>query len=68
MESGELETLVPERIWQETYKALCEPRFDQYFQTLINLKALNQVFPEITHMNSDFSENHIIQAAIKNGS
>ena len=65
MESGELETLVPERIWQETYKALCEPRFDQYFQTLINLKAFNQVFPEITHMNSDFSENHIIQAAIK---
>ncbi|MEY8242673.1 MAG: multifunctional CCA tRNA nucleotidyl transferase/2'3'-cyclic phosphodiesterase/2'nucleotidase/phosphatase [Gammaproteobacteria bacterium] len=67
VESGELETLVPERIWQETYKALCEPRFDQYFQTLINLKALNQVFPEITHMNSNFSENHIIQAAIKNG-
>jgi tRNA nucleotidyltransferase (CCA-adding enzyme) len=65
VESGELETLVPERIWQETYKALCEPRFDQYFQTLINLKAFNQVFPEITHMNSDFSENHIIQAAIK---
>lgn len=67
VESGELETLVPERIWQETYKALCEPRFDQYFQTLINLKALNQVFPEITHMNSNFSEIHIIQAAIKNG-
>ena len=65
VESGELETLVPERIWQETYKALCEPRFDQYFQTLINLKAFNQVFPEITHMNSDFSENHIIQVAIK---
>ena len=65
VESGELETLVPERIWQETYKALCEPRFDQYFQTLINLKALNQVFPEITHMNSDFSKNHIVQTAIK---
>ena len=65
VESGELKTLVPERIWQETYKALCEPRFDQYFQTLIELGALNQVFPEITHMNSDFSENHIVQAAIK---
>jgi tRNA nucleotidyltransferase (CCA-adding enzyme) len=65
VESGELKTLVPERIWQETYKALCEPRFDQYFQTLIDLRALNQVFPEITHMNSDFSENHIVQAAIK---
>tara|TARA_B100001750_G_scaffold226253_1_gene218861 strand:- start:996 stop:2147 length:1152 start_codon:yes stop_codon:yes gene_type:complete len=65
VESGELQTLVPERIWQETYKALCEPRFDQYFQTLIDLKALNQVFPEITHINSDFSENHIVQAAIK---
>ena len=63
--SGELQTLVPERIWQETYKALCEPRFDQYFQTLIDLRALNQVFPEITHINSDFSENHIVQTAIK---
>ena len=65
VKSGELKTLVPERIWQETYKALCEPRFDQYFQTLIDLRALNQVFPEITHMNSDFSENHIVQTAIK---
>ena len=65
VESGELKTLVPERIWQETYKALCEPRFDQYFQTLIELGALNQVFPEITHMNSDFSKNHIVQTAIK---
>jgi len=65
VESGELKTLVPERIWLETYKALCEPRFDQYFQTLIDLRALNQVFPEITHMNSDFSENHIVQTAIK---
>ena len=65
VESGELQTLVPERIWQETYKALCEPRFDQYFQTLIDLGALDQVFPEITHMNSDFSENHIVQTAIK---
>ena len=64
-ESGELQTLVPERIWQETYKALCEPRFDQFFQTLIDLEALDQVFPEITHMNSDFSQSHIIQAAIK---
>ncbi len=67
VESGELQTLVPERIWQETYKALCEPRFDQYFQTLIDLKALTQLFPEITHMNSDFSENHIVQSAIKKG-
>ena len=65
VESGELQTLIPERIWQETYKALCEPRFDQYFQTLIDLRALNQVFPEITHINSDFSENHIVQTAIK---
>ena len=67
VESGELQTLVPERIWQETYKALCELRFDQYFQTLIDLGALDQVFPEIAHMNSDFSENHIVQAATKKG-
>ena len=65
VESGELKHLVPERIWQETYKALCEPRFDQFFQTLIDLGALEQVFPEISHMNSGFSESYIVQAAIK---
>jgi len=65
VESGELKTLVPERIWQETFKALCEPRFDQFFQTLIDLGALDQVFPEISHINCDFSENHIVQMAIK---
>jgi len=65
VESGELKHLVPERIWQETYKALCEPRFDQFFQTLIDLGALDQVFPEISHMNSGFSESYIVQAAIK---
>jgi tRNA nucleotidyltransferase (CCA-adding enzyme) len=65
VESGELQTLIPERIWQETYKALFEPRFDQYFQTLIDLRALNQVFPEITHINPGFSENHIVQEAIQ---
>jgi len=67
VESGELKTLVPERIWQETYKALCEPRFDQFFQTLIDLRALDQVFPEMNHLNSDFSKKHIVQAAIKKG-
>jgi len=65
VESGELKHLVPERIWQETYKALCEPRFDQFFQTLIDLGAIDQVFPEINHMNSRFSESYIVQAAIK---
>ena len=65
MESGELQTLVPERIWQETYKALCEPRFDQYFQTLIDLRAFDQIFPEISDINSNVSENHILQVAIK---
>ena len=65
VESGELQTLVPERIWQETYKALCEPRFDQYFQTLIDLRAFDQIFPEISDINSNVSENHILQVAIK---
>ena len=44
---GELDTLRPERVWQETEKALATSRPDVYFQTLRDCGALARVFPEI---------------------
>src|SRR5262249_20123816 len=45
--SGEVDALVPERVWQETERALGESRPDVYFQTLRNCGALATIFPEI---------------------
>ncbi len=43
----EADTLRPERVWQETEKALAEDRPDVYFETLRECGALAIVFPEI---------------------
>lgn len=45
--SGEVDALVPERVWQETQRALGETRPDVFFQTLRDCGALAVVFPEI---------------------
>jgi tRNA nucleotidyltransferase (CCA-adding enzyme) len=45
--SGEVDTLVSERVWQETERALAEPRPDVYFETLRSCGALRVIFPEI---------------------
>jgi tRNA nucleotidyltransferase (CCA-adding enzyme) len=45
--SGEVDALVPERVWQETERALGESRPDAFFQTLRNCGALAVIFPEI---------------------
>jgi tRNA nucleotidyltransferase (CCA-adding enzyme) len=46
-DSGELEALVPERVWQETERALGEPRPDVFFDTLRHCGALGVIFPEL---------------------
>jgi len=46
-ESGELTALVPERVWQETERALGEPRPDVFFETLRECGALQVIFPEL---------------------
>lgn len=43
----EADALRPERVWQETEKALAEDRPDIYFETLRECGALAVVFPEI---------------------
>ena len=46
-ESGELGALVPERVWQETERALGESRPEVFFETLRACGALAVIFPEV---------------------
>jgi tRNA nucleotidyltransferase (CCA-adding enzyme) len=48
--SGELDTLVPERIWKETADALGTSRPDIYIETLRECGALTVVFPELNRL------------------
>jgi tRNA nucleotidyltransferase (CCA-adding enzyme) len=45
--AGEMEALRPERVWQETVKALATERPDVYVETLRACGALRRVFPEV---------------------
>ena len=47
VESGEVDALVPERVWQETAKALSEPRPDAFLAVLRECGALARVYPEL---------------------
>jgi tRNA nucleotidyltransferase (CCA-adding enzyme) len=46
-EAGEVVALVPERVWQETERALDEPNPEVYFEVLRACGALAVIFPEI---------------------
>ncbi|NND54310.1 MAG: multifunctional CCA addition/repair protein [Gammaproteobacteria bacterium] len=48
--SGELDALVPERVWQETAKALRTKNPDVYFRTLRECGALAVIFPEVERL------------------
>jgi len=45
--SGELESLVAERVWVEMSRALDEPHPEVFFQTLRDCHVLNILFPQI---------------------
>jgi tRNA nucleotidyltransferase (CCA-adding enzyme) len=45
--TGEADALVPERVWQETERALGEARPDVFFETLRECGALKVLFPEV---------------------
>ena len=49
-ESGELDALVPERVWQETERALAESRPEVFFETLRACGALAAIFPELADL------------------
>ena len=46
-DAGEVAALVPERVWQETERALGEPHPQVYFEVLRACGALAVIFPEI---------------------
>jgi tRNA nucleotidyltransferase (CCA-adding enzyme) len=45
--AGEVQALVPERVWQETERALATPDPEVFFETLRGCGALEVIFPEI---------------------
>jgi tRNA nucleotidyltransferase (CCA-adding enzyme) len=45
--AGEVDALVPERVWQETERALGEADPDVFFEVLRGCGALERIFPEI---------------------
>jgi tRNA nucleotidyltransferase (CCA-adding enzyme) len=47
VDAGEVDALVPERVWQETEKALGEPRASEFFRVLRACGALRAIYPEI---------------------
>ncbi|HEU5399437.1 MAG TPA: multifunctional CCA addition/repair protein [Gammaproteobacteria bacterium] len=49
-DDGEVDHLVPERVWQETLKALASERPSVYFETLRSCGALKRVFPELERL------------------
>ncbi|MEX0449105.1 multifunctional CCA addition/repair protein [Spiribacter sp. 221] len=50
VDSGEVNALVPERVWQETAKALMAPAPDAFIRTLRECGALGVLFPEIDRL------------------
>jgi len=64
VDSGELSSLVPERTWLETEKVFKADDFNQYFLTLINLNAFNEIYPDLIGLDSEFfSSDLILEAA-----
>jgi tRNA nucleotidyltransferase (CCA-adding enzyme) len=47
VEAGEVDALVPERVWAETRKALAEPRPSAFLRVLRDSGALAKLFPEV---------------------
>src|SRR3546814_21195259 len=45
--AGEVDLLVPERVWQELDRALREPRPAAFVQTLRSCGALTRILPEV---------------------
>jgi len=50
VKNGEVDALVPERVWQETMRALGEKTPARYFEVLRECGALEKLFPEIDRL------------------
>jgi len=63
VDRGELSSLVSERTWLETEKVLQGVVFNDYFKTLIELKALDETYPDLAGLDVNFFSHPIIQKA-----
>ncbi len=61
----EIHDLSPERIWQETYKALSTPSPEQFFLVLHSVNALFQTHPSISDEFSNQQSRELAIAALK---
>jgi tRNA nucleotidyltransferase (CCA-adding enzyme) len=50
VEAGEVDALVPERVWQELAKALEEPKPSRFFDVLRECGALARLLPEVERL------------------
>lgn len=50
VDNGEVDALVPERVWQETERALGETTPTRYFEVLRECGALARIFPEVDQL------------------
>jgi len=50
VDNGEVDALVPERVWQETERALGENTPSRFFEVLRECGALARIFPEIDQL------------------
>jgi tRNA nucleotidyltransferase (CCA-adding enzyme) len=48
--NGEVDALVPERVWQETVRALAEDSPTRFFEVLRDCGALGRLFPELDRL------------------
>ncbi len=47
VDNGEVDALVPERVWQELSRGLMEKKPSRFFETLRNCGALKKILPEV---------------------
>jgi tRNA nucleotidyltransferase (CCA-adding enzyme) len=73
VEKGEVDALVPDRVWKEVSRTLFEPQPLQFFQVLKDCYALPRLFPELVdnfnkamsalHQAVDFTDKPILRWA-----
>lgn len=61
--SGEIDALVPERVWKELERALAEKHPEVFFQVLDNCNALPVLFPEVDALGLQALKNVVTKTA-----
>ncbi len=52
VQAGEVDALVPERVWQELSRGLMEKKPSRLFQVLLECGALQKILPELAALNT----------------